>query len=133
MRARRIPNILSALTFGLGLAYTGWAGGWLDVGNHALHALAALAIGAGLFAARAIGGGDAKFYAAIAAWFALQDAVWLFVLVSGSGIVLLIVWVTARMMTGKPLRKKGGGIEGLPYGVAIAAGSAMLILLGVKP
>jgi prepilin peptidase CpaA len=133
LRTRRIPNLLCALTLGLGLAYAGWSGGWHDAGNHALHAMATLGIGAGLFATRAIGGGDAKFYAAVAAWFTLHDAVWLFVLVSCSGIALLIAWFAARMMSGRPIRKQGGGINGLPYGVAIAAGGAILILAGVTP
>ena len=133
VRTRRIPNALCALTFGLGLAYAGWTSGWPVAGNHALHAMVALAIGAGLFAARAIGGGDAKFYAAVAAWFSLHDAVWLLVLVSLSGLVLLVVWIGARMLSGRPIRKQGAGLNGLPYGVAIAVGAAILILVGAQP
>lgn len=133
LRTRRIPNGLCALTFVLGIAYAAWTSGWMEAGDHALHAVIALVIGAGLFAMRMIGGGDAKFYAAVAAWFGLHDAVWLFVLVSISGFVLLVVWIATRMMSGRPIRKQGGGVNGLPYGVAIAAGSAILILWGVKP
>ena len=133
LRARRIPNALCVLTLALGIAYAAWSGGWAEAGNHAAHAAIALVIGAGLFAMGMIGGGDAKFYAAIAAWFALHDAIWLFVLVSCSGFVLLVVWIATRMMSGRPIRRQGGGVNGLPYGVAIAAGSAILILWGVKP
>ena len=133
LRKRRIPNALCLLTFLSGIAYAAWSGGWPDAGNHALHAIIALVVGACLFAARAIGGGDAKFYAAIAAWFAPHDAIWLFVLVSFSGFILLVVWIATRMMTGRPIRKQGGGVNGLPYGVAIAVGSAILILAGGKP
>ena len=133
LAARRIPNLLCVLTFALGIAYTVWTSGWPEAGSHALHALLALVIGAAMFAARAIGGGDAKFYAAVAAWFALHDAVWLFVLVSLSGLVLLFVWFGVRMLSGKPIRKQGGGLNGLPYGVAIAAGAAILILTGARP
>ena len=114
-------------------AYAARAGGWPTAGNHALHALIALVVGAGLFAMRVIGGGDAKFYAAVAAWFSLHDAVWLLVLVSLSGLVLLVVWIGARMLSGRPIRKQGAGLNGLPYGVAIAVGAAILILVGAQP
>lgn len=130
LRARRIPNALCAVTAVLGLAYAAWTGGWSAAGDHTLHAFIALTIGAGLFAARAIGGGDAKLYAALATWFALHDAVRLFVLVSCSGLVLLVVWFSALRLGSKPFRKQGGQLVSLPYGVAIAAGSAMLLLSG---
>lgn len=127
---RRIPNWLSLLTLLGGLAFAWWDGGLVTAGNHALHMGIALVVGMGLFAVRAIGGGDAKFYAAVAAWFALNQGLRLFVYVSFSGLLLLVIWFSVRRIQGKPIRRKGGGVEGLPYGVAIAVGALLLATMG---
>jgi prepilin peptidase CpaA len=124
---RRIPNSLCAATFAFGLAYAWHLGGLSELGSHLLHALIALMIGMGLFALGGIGGGDAKFYAAVAAWFGLKLGMLLFATVSLSGLVLLVIWFTARRLAGKPFRQNGKS-AGLPYGVAIAAGGLIVLL-----
>lgn len=129
--ARRIPNRLTAATLLAGLAFTFHQAGPWSTGSHALHGLAALVVGMALFAVGAIGGGDAKFYAAVATWFAPGQAWLLFVLVSGWGLFVLIVWFVVRRVRGQPIRRQGGGVEGVPYGVAIAAGGITLASLGI--
>lgn len=129
--ARRIPNWLSLITLAAALGYAGYSKGLWPVGSHALHAVIALAVGMALYAAGAIGGGDAKFYAAAAAWFPLGDAWRLFVLVSGWGVVVLIIWFTVRRARGKPIRRQREPGDGMPYGVAIAAGAITLASIGV--
>ena len=93
------------------------------MGNHLAHAVIALAIGFGLFAARIVGGGDAKFYAGVAAWFALGEAMRLLLAVSLGGLALFLAWFLYRRLTGKAISRPGGEDQGkFPYGTAIAAG-----------
>jgi prepilin peptidase CpaA len=121
---RRIPNWLCGLTVIAGLAVAGAAGGFAELGSHALHVAAALLGGMVLFALGGIGGGDAKFYAGVAAWFGLGQGALLLVSVALSGLVLLIVWFIYRRARRIPLRpSKKDPMDSLPYGIAIAAGA----------
>lgn len=127
---RRIPNWLCALTAIAGLIIAALS--LLDdagIVSHALHMLAALAVGIALFAIRVVGGGDAKFYAAIAAWFPLGEAGRLLIHVSLSGLAILIVWFVYRRIRGYPMVKRGAtGFDALPYGLAIGAGAIVAML-----
>jgi prepilin peptidase CpaA len=77
------------------------------------------------------GGGDAKFYAAVAAWFALGKAVLLLVSISLSGLALLVVWFSYRRMRRLPIGRSAGGthFDSLPYGVAIGSGAVLTMAL----
>jgi prepilin peptidase CpaA len=121
---RRIPNWLCGMTAIAGLASAALFGGWGALGIHALHTAIALLAGMLLFALGGFGGGDAKFYAGAAAWFGLNEGLVLLLYVALSGLVLLIVWFGYRRLRRIPIRrKKAGAWDGLPYGVAIAAGA----------
>lgn len=127
IRTRRIPNGLCLATAALGLGCAIFlrefdAPFWAFVG----HGLIALLVGIALFAMRWIGGGDAKYYAAVACWFPLKLGAALFLSVTIFGLVLLIVWFVWRRVNGLPVRTQGGG--GLPYGVAIAAGGVAVMI-----
>ena len=125
-RHRRIPNWLCAATAIAGLAFAIWANGWHGALGNALHFLIALIAGMALFRMRVFGGGDAKYYAAVAAWFSLQQAVLLLLAVTLSGLVLLVIWFATRRLAGMPIRKTAGtGMDGLPYGIAIGAGAVI--------
>lgn len=127
---RRIPNWLCCLTALVGLAVAVWLDGLGGLGSHALHMVAALIVGMGLFAMGGFGGGDVKFYAGVAAWFALRQGLLLLLCVALSGMVLLIAWFIYRRMKGIPLRpQKGEPMDGLPYGIAIGAGAIVAIVL----
>lgn len=117
---RRLPNWLCGGAFLAGLVFTGLTGGPIDLGLAALHAVAALLVGMALYALGAIGAGDAKFYAALAAWFSLWLAPVLLLSVSLCGLVLVVVWFAWR----RSLRtaSKDDVFAKLPYGVAIAVG-----------
>lgn len=126
LKYRRIPNWLCAMTALAGLGYAAWSAGLPPLGSHALHLAIALAVGIGLFALGIVGGGDAKFYAAVAGWFALGQAIALAVTVSLVGLVLLFVWFGWRRLAGKPVRVRGGtAFDSLPYGIAIAGGGLL--------
>ena len=124
-RHRTIPNALNVAMAVLGIAAV-----WLTLGGHdalwaAAHFLIALVVGMAIYALRVWGGGDAKFYAATAAWFPLREAPALLVGVALAGLVLVLVWLPTRRF----IRGQGHGLKTqVPYGLAIAAGG--LITMG---
>jgi prepilin peptidase CpaA len=127
---RRLPNWLSALGLVAGLALAFATGGLDSVGSHGLHALVALLGGMALFAMGVIGGGDAKFYAGMAAWFPLSLGLNLFVAVAMAGAGLLLCWAIIRKIKGKAVfTRNSGPADGLPYGVAVAAGTMLVALV----
>lgn len=131
--ARRLPNWLSLALLVTGLAFAATQGGWSAVGWHGAHAGIALLVGMALFATGGIGGGDAKFYTGLAAWFALADGLDLLLWVSIAGIVLIIGWIVLKRTVMSGREKPEGDFAKFPYGLAIAVGgilTAWLPLLG---
>jgi prepilin peptidase CpaA len=124
---RRLPNWLSLLTLAAGLIVTGLSAGFSAVGSHLAHAAVALLVGMVLFRFGVVGGGDAKFYAAIAAWFGWSGAAGLLLSVSLCGIAIFLGWFVWRRATKKPIRTPAKASDGdkLPYGLAIAAGGVI--------
>jgi prepilin peptidase CpaA len=121
---RRIPNWLCLITAVAGLVLAAVVSGLPGLGSHALHLFVALVVGMVLFRFDVIGGGDAKFYAACAGWFAWGEAAKLLLSVSLAGLVLFIAWFTIRRIMRKPIRAKSeSNFDKLPYGIAIAAGT----------
>jgi prepilin peptidase CpaA len=127
---RRLPNWLCALLAVLGLAIALVLDGPGAAGSHGLHMAAALVVGLALFSVRMIGGGDAKFYAGVASWFALSKAAELLLWVSLSGLVLFVGWFVYRRTRHLPIRPTGDNpSDSLPYGLAIGAGAIISALL----
>ncbi|HYD06280.1 MAG TPA: prepilin peptidase [Reyranella sp.] len=127
---RRLPNWLCLATALAGLTVTVASGGLNDAISPALHAGLALAVGMALFGSGLIGGGDAKFYAACAAWFPLSAGFWLVFAVSLAGLLLVLGWLGYRKLTRAKPSEKTGNFALVPYGLAVAAGalSARLLL-----
>nr|WP_166180966.1 prepilin peptidase [Altererythrobacter segetis] len=125
-KTRRIPNWLCMTTTVVGLAMARIQGTWFDVGTHALHVTVALLAGMLFFRLRVVGGGDAKFYAAIAAWFGIADGAALLVDTSLAGLLLFLCWVAVRRMMGIPFRiREPSAFDLFPYGIAISAGALL--------
>jgi len=89
--------------------------------------LGLLAVGTPMFAAGKLGGGDVKLLAAAGLWFDLRGGLWMLIAVAiAGGVLALLVLVVRSFGWRDELRRRvvllrpGGGI---PYGVAIAAGS----------
>ena len=121
-RERRLPNWLCGVTLLAGVVVTMAVSGAAALPTHLLHAGVALLAGMALFAPGLIGGGDAKFYAAVAVWFPLSAGFRLLFLVALTGLVLTVaLWGLVWR------RQRGAGPSGqprtVPYGVAIAAGA----------
>jgi len=90
-----------------------------------------ITVGTFLFGAGMLGGGDVKLLATVALWFNLSSGWRMLVAVSIAGGIVAIVLILGRLFIGNPksrwvlLRPRGG----IPYGIAIAAGSAALVAL----
>jgi prepilin peptidase CpaA len=116
LRSRRIGNWLNG---GIALAAPlfWWASDlslWPDIALQLGVALATLAVLAGLFALRAMGGGDVKLLTALALWIEPLLFVRLLIvmaLVGGVLTVVFLAWHVARRQRHK---------LAIPYGVAIA-------------
>jgi prepilin peptidase CpaA len=126
---RKLPNWLCLLTLAAGLVVTSLVSGPAALPGHLAHAFIALVVGMILFRLGVVGGGDAKFYAGVAVWFALSDALHLVMAVTLSGLAIFLVWFAWRRLKRKPIRTKPGDVHGeLPYGIAISAGALITYL-----
>ena len=121
---RRLPNWLALLLLVYGLTYAALIDGLPAMGWHAAHAAIALLVGMVLFAIRAVGGGDAKFYAGAASYFALADGFKLFAWVSLAGFITLLIWLVAKRLPPFSKRPREGDFAKFPYGVAVAVGAS---------
>ena len=114
--SRQIGNKLNAaIAFGAPLFW--WANDltlWPDVALQIGVALAAFVVLAGLFALRAMGGGDVKLLTALALWIEPAWFAKLLVVMALLGGVLTIVLAAWHMLRGRKERLA------IPYGVAIA-------------
>jgi prepilin peptidase CpaA len=130
----RIPNILSAALVLLFVPAVALAPVSVPWGWHLAAALAVLIVGAGLFALHLLGGGDVKLLSAAALWLGMTNLAGFLVLVSLAGAALTALVLVLRA----PLCRRafsGLGLEpavlrpraGIPYGVAIAMGAALLV------
>ncbi|WP_068083362.1 A24 family peptidase [Novosphingobium rosa] len=129
LRFRRLPNLLNTAMVICGLLVTASSGSLGDLASHAMHVGLALMAGGLLFYLGIVGGGDAKFYAAAAAWFGIGQAWWLALAIVFSGGVMAFCWMSARLLATRSISGRGrdGQRVSLPYGVPIAMG-AMIVL-----
>ncbi len=128
----KIPNWISlsvAVCFALYALFAGMA--WPVLVMHLLTGAAILLLGFGLFALGAIGGGDAKLFAAASLWFGWPGvtdyALW--VALSGGVLALVILLVRRLPLKNGPkiLPKVFNPQSGIPYGVALFMGALIKI------
>ena len=129
IKERRLPNWLVLTTLAVGLGLAGWQGGVGVLPWHLAHVATALAVGIGLYALGALGAGDAKYYTALAGWFAFSDGLKLLMAVSFAGLVLALGWLIRRKLSGQPIiAKPVDDKQKVPLGVAMAAGALLALL-----
>jgi prepilin peptidase CpaA len=117
LRSRRIGNWLNG-AIALGAPLFWWASGlslWPEVAAQVGVALAAFVVLAGLFALRAMGGGDVKLLTALALWIEPAAFLKLIVIMALVGGVLTILFAGWHVIRGRK------GRLAIPYGVAIAS------------
>lgn len=122
LRSRRIDNNLNA-AIALAAPLFWWASGlgWPAIGLQLAVAAGSFALLCGLFALRAMGGGDVKLLTALALWIRpgwFAQLVVIMALLGGGLTVVAAGWHIARRSTGR---------VAVPYGVAIA-GAGLWIL-----
>jgi len=124
-RSRQIANWLNAAV-ALGAPLYWWASGlslWPGVALQLGLAVAAFAVLAGLFALRAMGGGDVKLLTALALWVPWKEFLELVLIMSVVGGILTVLFGSWHVM-----RRRKDRLA-IPYGVAIAfAGLSVLYL-----
>lgn len=123
-RKREIANWKNAAIALLALPWW-WANGlaiWPDMGIQIGVALLVFSFFAGAFALGQMGGGDVKLIGALALWLPVQPLIWMLILMSliGGGLTLL-------MVAEKKLRRRGPMPLEIPYGVAIAIATLLIL------
>jgi prepilin peptidase CpaA len=104
---------------------------------HILAGLCALVVSFGLFALGAIGGGDAKFVAAVAVWMGFSQLVEYLAIASVLGGFLTFAILIFRRYPLPPrlmgitwLNKLHDQKSGIPYGIALGTAAMMLLPFG---
>lgn len=128
-----IPNWISIALVGLFPVVAICSGSdFTSVGIHLAIGFAALVIGMVLFAFNLIGGGDAKFFAAVSLFIGLPDmGSYLFMVVIAGGVLALVLLVARRLaFLGVSMDwflkfTRGGSV--IPYGIAIAFGALVVL------
>lgn len=127
----RISNVTVLLVLVCAVAAAAVAGPEVGLWQNLVVFLALLAVGTPMFAAGKLGGGDVKLLAATGLWFDFRGALWMLIMVALAGGVLALVVLILRMIGwSEGLRQKVVLLRpkaGIPYGVAIAAGSLIAI------
>lgn len=129
----KISNLICGAVLLLGIVAAVLAGPEWALWENGLAFVVALTIGTWLFGAGYLGGGDVKLFAATVFWFDLEGALWLMLAVAIAGGLLAIVvtvlrffgWSEGIRQRVKLLQPKGG----IPYGIAIAGGAALTVLM----
>ena len=124
VKYRRLPNLLAIFVAGLGLSYTAIGASLSAATSGLMHGLVAFLVGIALYSRGMVGGGDIKYYSAIATWFPLGQGFRLLGMVSLAGLALFAGWLVWHRLTRQPIqfRATEDG-DKLPFGVAIAAGA----------
>jgi prepilin peptidase CpaA len=130
-----IPNLIQVLLVaGFALFVASGALSPAEFGGHLLAGFLGLVIGFTLFALGYIGGGDAKLFACVALWFGLHDVLPYAVVASLFGGALTLALLAMRKLPMPALLTNQSWLmrlhderEGIPYGVALAAGAFFLL------
>ena len=129
LRHRRLSNLLVACTAVCGFALAVVEGGYAAFGSTVLHSVIALALGLPLFGWGLFGGGDVKYYAAVAAWFPVEQGFRLLACVSLTGAVLAAAWLIGQRIGIIPRTDSAEKHnEKVPFGVAIGSGALLAAL-----
>lgn len=125
----RISNVLTALVLFTALAAMILSGLTLDLWQNFTVFAVLLAVGSLLFARGVLGGGDVKLIAAVALWADFLTAMRLISSILIAGGLLALVFIVYRVSRGGKWMKRSGEGGGIPYGIAISAGTMLIIYL----
>ncbi len=143
LRTRRIPNVVVLVLLTTGIVYSTWRS---PVTPGLVRGVEGMLVGFALwfpfYLLRLLGAGDVKLFAGAGAWLGPAGAVSAALVAALVGGVLALVVLAARGEVGKVLARlgirlallrggsapalAGGANDGLPYGVAMAVGAAVV-------
>jgi prepilin peptidase CpaA len=128
IRFRRIPNWTVLALLGLFIPWS-FADGGASLVSDLEAAAIAFAISFALYAIKALGAGDSKLFAACALFAGMGYLPYMALLTALIGGLISVVSLVAqprRAMALLTMRGKGDWGRGVPYGVAVAAGAALV-------
>lgn len=129
LKERRLPNWLSLLSAVVAGTYTALVNGVDSLISALLHCGLTLVVGMGLFRIGFVGGGDAKFYAALAIAFPLGMALSFLGWTSIVGLFLVLTMIVFRIVRKTAMGHEIGVLKfSVPYGVAIGGGAIITLL-----
>lgn len=129
IKERRLPNWLCLVSAIVAVAHTAVTYGVDGLISALLHCALALVIGMGLFRIGFVGGGDAKFYAALAIAFPMAKALPFFGWTSVVGLVLVVAMIVVRALRSSVMGHELAVFKfTVPYGVAIGGGAVVTLL-----
>lgn len=124
----RISNLTSLLILVAAITAAMLIGPQLALWQNATTFVILLALGIPIFAAGKVGGGDVKLIAACGAWFDLRSgAVMLITVLLSGGILALLVLAKRAFGSRGEDRRDAKSSAGIPYGVAIACGTLLML------
>lgn len=132
----KISNIISGSVLVLALVAMAASGFRIGLWQNALVFAVLLTIGAFLFERNVLGGGDVKLFAAVGLWVDLPTAARLLGCVAIAGGLLALLIIFLRTIAPKRLVPYVRTLQpraGIPYGIAIAAGTLLVLSLWSQP
>lgn len=133
----KISNYICLAVLLLGVAGALIAGPQISLWENGLVFVLALTVGTFLFGRGVLGGGDVKLFAATILWFELGTSARFLLWTAIAGGVLAVVIIVARAMPWpEAMRSRVRVLQpkaGIPYGIAIAAGAIITVLLIPEP
>ena len=129
----RISNVTVLLVIAAAVVAAVIAGPQINLWQNVAVFAFLLAVGTPLFAAGKLGGGDVKLLAAVGLWFTIKSAFAMLLAVMLAGGLLAGVIIVLRAFTWSEKARARATIlrpkSGIPYGVAIAAGTLFVTAL----
>jgi prepilin peptidase CpaA len=128
----RISNIISGSVLILAVVAMVMSGFQASVWQNAVVFAVVLTIGTLLFSRNILGGGDVKLFAGVALWADFASALQLIASILVAGGILAIIIITLRLLAPKKLTSRVKTLQpraGIPYGIAIAAGTLLVLAL----
>ncbi|MHA6317999.1 A24 family peptidase [Altererythrobacter sp. CAU 1778] len=131
-RTRKIRNVLNLAFFAVGVVMVMVTVGWSEGVWYLAHFAAAFALGIAIFAIGGWGGGDAKFYAAMAVWFPISQFLNLLISFALVGGVMALLYFATRRSKGENVLGGDKKSREIPYGVALAIGGLLVQVWAVQ-
>jgi len=131
----KISNYICGAVLILAIVAMAMSGFRVSLWQNAVVFALILGVGMFLFERGMLGGGDVKLFAAVGLWADLGTAVWLIVSIAIAGGLLALTMIFLRSFVPAGLARRVKTLQpkaGIPYGIAITAGSLLMLIPGPR-